>query len=336
LAAVRGSRRGHGIAARALSALALLAAAPAVATTPAGARVAGALHHHLPPGRHTIRSAAEGGCEMFPADNPLNEEVAGLPEDPSSQAYVESIGLSAHLHPDFGNNPSYGIPYEVVGPEQPKVPVRFTAYRSESDPGPYPIPPDAAIEGGGKKGKGDKHVLVLQEGSCMDYELYKAARKGEGWKAASGAVFNLASNALRPEGWTSADAAGLPILPLLARYQEVSGGAIDHALRVTVPATQRGYIHPATHFASSSTNPALPPMGLRLRLQASYPLSGFSGQALVILEALERYGLIVADNGSAWYITGAPSPGWDEASLEQLKSVPGSAFEAVETGPIIH
>ena len=273
---------------------------------------------------------------MFPADNPLNEEVAGLPESPSSQAYIESIGLTAHLHPDFGNNPAYGIPYEVVGAEQAKVPVRFTTYRSESDPGPYPIPPDAAIEGGGKKGKGDKHVLVLQEGSCMDYELYKAARKGAGWKAASGAVFNLRSNALRPEGWTSADAAGLPILPLLARYQEVSSGQIDHALRVTVPRTQRGYIHPATHFASSSTDPALPPMGLRLRLQADYPLAGFSGQALVILEALKRYGLIVADNGSPWYITGAPSPGWDEASLQQLKSVPGSAFEAVETGPIIH
>jgi hypothetical protein len=330
--AVRGAQ---GIPARALPALALITASLAIATPPAGARMAGAAHHRRG-SRHTIRSAAEGGCEMFPANNPLNEEVAGLPESPNSQAYVESIGLTAHLHPDFGNNPAYGIPYEVVGPEQPKVPIRFTAYRSESDPGPYPIPPDAAIEGGGRKGKGDKHVLVLQEGSCMDYELYKAARRGEGWKAASGAVFDLRSNALRPEGWTSADAAGLPILPLLARYQEVSEGAIDHALRVTVPATQRGYIHPATHFASSSTNPALPPMGLRLRLQASYPLAGFTGQALVIIQALKRYGLIVADNGSPWFITGAPSLGWNEASLEELKAVPGSAFEAVETGPIIH
>ncbi len=322
------------IAAPALPLLALLVGAAAL-SPPAGARVAGRVDHRRQPG-HTIRSAAEGGCEMFPASNPLNEEVAGLPEDPNSRAYVESIGLTAHLHPDFGENPAYGIPYEVVGPEQPKVPVSFTAYRSESDPGPYPIPPDAAIEGGGKKGRGDKHVLVLQEGSCMDYELYKAARRGTGWRAASGAVFNLRSNVLRPEGWTSADAAGLPILPLLARYQEVAGGSIDHALRVTVPVSQRGYIHPATHFASNSTNPALPPMGLRLRLSAGYPLAGFSGQALVIMEALKRYGLIVADNGSPWYITGAPSPGWDEASLEELKSVPGSAFEAVETGPIIH
>ncbi len=273
---------------------------------------------------------------MFPADNPINEEVAKLPASPNSQAYVESIGLEAHLHPDFGNNPGYGIPFEVVSSEQPKVPVKFTAYGSESDPGPYPIPPDAAIEGGGKRGRGDKHVLVVQEGTCMLYELYKAARKGAGWKASSGAVFNLRSNALRPEGWTSADAAGLPIFPLLARYQEVSEGAIEHALRVTVPRTQRGYIHPATHFASSSTDPSLPPMGLRLRLKASYSLAGFSGQALVILQALKRYGLIVADNGSPWYVTGAPSPGWDEASLNTLKQVPGSAFEAVETGPIIH
>jgi hypothetical protein len=307
------------------------------AAAPAGARLAGTVHH-LRHSRQAVRAAAEGGCPIFPADNAINQEVAGLPESPNSRRYVESIGLSAHLHPDFGNNPAYGIPYEVVGPNQPKVPVKFTKYRSESDPGPYPIPADAAIEGGGKKGKGDKHVLVVQEGSCIDYELYKASRAktGEGWKAVEGATFNLRSDALRPEGWTSADAAGLPIFPLLARYQDVAGGAIDHALRVTVPESQKGYIHPATHFASSSSNPALPPMGLRLRLQASFPLQGYSGQALVILEALKRYGLIVADNGSPWYITGAPSPGWNEAGLAELKQVPGSAFEAVETGPIIH
>jgi hypothetical protein len=301
-----------------------------------GAAPAGAHRRRHRADRQVIPGVSEYGCPMFPADNPLNEEVAGLPESPDSQAYVESIGLSAHLHPDFGNNPGYGIPYVVVGPEQPKVPIKFTAYASESDPGPYPVPLNAPIEGGGRRGKGDKHVLVLQEETCMDYELYKATQKGSGWRAASGAIFNLRSDALRPEGWTSADAAGLPILPLLARYPEVAAGAIDHALRVTVPATQDGYIHPATHFASSSSNPSLPPMGLRLRLKGDYPLSGFSGQALVIMEALKRYGLIVADNGSPWYITGAPSPGWNEASLEELKSVPGSAFEAVDTGPIIH
>ena len=170
----------------------------------------------------------------------------------------------------------------------------------------------------------------------MLYELYGAQRSGDGWTASNGAVFNLRSNALRPEGWTSADAAGLPILPLLARYPEVATGAIDHALRVTVPRTQNGYIHPATHFASSSSDASLPPMGLRLRLKADYSLAGFSGQALVILQALKRYGLIVADNGSPWYITGAPSGKWNEASLEQIKRVPGAAFEAVDSGAIIH
>jgi hypothetical protein len=327
---VRGRPRLLRRAALAAFLAAALAGGPAAAE--AGARPARSSHH----ARHTVRTAAEGGCPIFPATNPLNQEVATLPASPNSQQYVESIGLSAHLHPDFGTNPGYGIPFEVVGAEQPKVPVRFTAYRSESDPGPYPIPPEAAIEGGGPKGRGDKHVLVLQEGSCTLYELYKAARRGAAWSAASGAVFNLRSDALRPEGWTSADAAGLPIFPLLARFQEVAAGAIDHALRVTVPQSQNGYIHPATHFASRSSSPALPPMGLRLRLKASFPLEGFSGQARVILLALKRYGLIVADNGSPWYITGAPSAGWDEASLAQIKQVPGSAFEAVETGPIIH
>jgi len=317
-----------------MAALVLLASCAGPAR--AAAAPAGAQRHHHRADRAIVPGVSEYGCPIFPADNPLNQEVAGLPESPMSQQYVESIGLSAHLHPDFGNNPGYGIPYVVVGPEQPKVPIKFTAYGSESDPGPYPVPLNAPVEGGGKRGRGDKHVLVLQEETCMDYELYKAARKGAGWKADSGAVFNLRSDALRPEGWTSADAAGLPILPLLARYPEVAAGAIDHALRVTVPSSQRGYIHPATHFASSSSDPNLPPMGLRLRLKADYPLAGFSGQALVIMEALKRYGLIVADNGSPWFITGAPSPGWNEASLEQLKSVPGSAFEAVETGPITH
>jgi hypothetical protein len=288
---------------------------------------------------HVRRASAalEYGCPILPADDPLNQEIADDPVSPNSANYIASIGLSAHLHPDFGTTPSYGIPYTVVGPEQPKVPIKFNKYRSESNPGPYPVPANAPIEGGGKNGHGDKHVLVVQEGSCMLYELYKAHYKGTaGWTAASGAVFNLRSDALRPEGWTSADAAGLPIFPLLARYPEVAGGQIDHALRVTVPETQNGYIHPATHFASSSSNPNLPPMGLRLRLKASYSLAGFSGESLVILEALKRYGLIVADNGSPWFITGAPNPHWNDEDLEQIKQVPGSAFEAVETGPILH
>ncbi|MGO9763016.1 MAG: hypothetical protein ACLP1Q_17330 [Solirubrobacteraceae bacterium] len=285
---------------------------------------------------HRASAALEYGCPILPPEDPLNQEIAGAPINPNSASYVASIGLSAHLHPDFGTEPSYGIPYTVVGPEQPKVPIKFTKYGSESNPGPYPVPPNAPIEGGGKKGHGDKHVLVVQEGTCMLYELYDAHRKGAGWAAASGAVFNLRSDALRPEGWTSADAAGLPIFPLLVRYPEVAAGQIDHALRVTVPETQNGYIHPATHFASDSSDPNLPPMGLRLRLKASYSLAGFNGESLVILEALKRYGLIVADNGSPWFITGAPNPGWNDANLEEIKQVPGSEFEAVESGPILH
>ncbi len=278
-------------------------------------------------------SPHEGACPVFPASNPLNQDISHAPVDPNSAKYIASIGAGLHLHADFGTPPSYGIPYVVVGPRQHKVPVHFE-YAEESDPGPYPIPPNAPVEGAGEEG--DRHVLVLQEGTCKLYELYAASRDGSGWKAGSGAVFNLRSNALRPEGWTSADAAGLPIFPLLARYQEVKAGQIDHALRVTVAQTQRGYIHPATHLASSSPDPDLPPMGLRLRLKASFPLSSYRGQALVILRALKRYGLIVADNGSSWYITGAPSPHWNDEDLDQLKRVPGSAFEAVETGPILH
>jgi hypothetical protein len=284
--------------------------------------------------RQTGTGPYEYGCPIFPANNALNEEIASAPVNASSQQYVESIGRTAHLHPDFGRNKHYGIPFEVVPEQQAKVPIDFTEYREESEPGPYPIPLSAPIEGAGEAG--DRHVLVLQRGTCMLYELYDAQRSGAGWKASNGAVFNLRSNALRPEGWTSADAAGLPILPLLARYPEVETGAIKHALRVTVPRTQKGYIHPATHFASSNSDASLPPMGLRLRLKADFNLSGFSGQALVILEALKRYGLIVADNGSPWYITGAPSGKWNEASLEEIESVPGAAFEAVDSGPIVH
>jgi len=288
--------------------------------------------------RARARSAGgtvEYGCPILPAEDPLNQEITDAPANPNSAAYVASIGLSAHLHPDFGTEPSYGIPYTVVGAQQKQVPIKFTAYGSESNPGPYPVPPNAPIEGGGKKGHGDKHVLVVQEGTCKLYELYDAHRKGAGWAAASGAVFDLRSDALRPEGWTSADAAGLPIFPLLARYPEVATGQIDHALRVTVPETQDGYIHPATHYASSSSAPSLPPMGLRLRLKASYSLAGFTGESLVILEALKRYGLVVADNGSPWFITGAPNPRWNDENLEQIKRVPGSEFEAVESGPIL-
>jgi hypothetical protein len=274
------------------------------------------------------------GCPILPARDPLNADISRAPVDPKSARYIASIGESLHLHADFGSNPSYGIPFAVVGPRQPRVPIEFDEYGEESDRGPYPVPANAPVEGAGEAG--DQHVLVLQRQRCILYELYHARRHGAGWQAGSGARFNLRSSALRPDGWTSADAAGLPIFPLLARYGEVRAGAIDHALRVTVTRTQRGYIHPATHLASSSSDPSLPPMGLRLRLKSGFSLTGYHGQALVILRALKRYGLIVADNGSSWFITGAPDPRWSDEDLNQLKSVPGSAFEAVQGGAIRH
>jgi hypothetical protein len=334
------ARRGRllsAVAVAAFSAVALVTLAIAAATSLAQARSAVRSHASDP---HAVRSRTTGpreySCPIFPASNSLNQEIAHAPVDPNSAAYIASIGLTGRLHPDFGTNPSYGIPYTVVGPHQPKVPIRFTEYGEESNPGPYPVPANAPVEGAGEAG--DRHVLVLQEGSCKLYELYNAQRDADrsGWEAGSGAVFDLRSNALRPNGWTSADAAGLPIFPLLVRYPEVQAGQIDHALRVTVAQTQAGFIHPATHLASSNTDPNLPPMGLRLRLKASYSLAGFHGESLVILRALKRYGLVVADNGSSWYITGAPDPRWNDEDLEQIKRVPGAAFEAVRTGPILH
>lgn len=212
--------------------------------------------------------------------------------------------------------------------------MNFTAYGDESDPGPYPVPLDAPIEGGSSS-NGDCHVIAVNTATCRLYEMYPAFPRSTRWDADSGAVFDLTSNALRPDYWTSADAAGLAILPGIARYPEVAAGAINHALHFTVSATQRGFVHPATHFASSSTNPNRPPMGLRLRLEASYDISGFYGQSRVVLQALTRYGMILADNGSNWFITGASDARWNDSDLDQLKRVPGSAFEAVYTGPII-
>ena len=271
-----------------------------------------------------------GGCPVFPPSNPWNQEVSTAAVDPNSANYIASIDSNQFLHADFGADPSYGIPYVVVPASQPLVPITFNAYGNESDPGPYPVPPSAAIEQGT-----DAHVLVADSGNCRLYELYHASRQASGWAADSGAVFDLRSNALRPDGWTSADAAGLPILPGLVRYDEVAAGVIDHALRFTVQATQSGFIHPATHEAGVS-NSNDPPMGLRLRLRASFDLSPFHGESLVILTALKRYGMFVADNGSSWYVSGATDPRWNDGDLDQLKTVPGSAFEAVQSGPILH
>ena len=233
------------------------------------------------------------------------------------------------MHPDVGS--IYGIPYVEVPATQPRVPVTFD-YADESDPGPYPIPPDAPVEGGS-----DRHVLVLDRQSCRLWELYDASTGdgGRSWHAGSGATWDLRSNALRPDGWTSADAAGLPILPGLIRYDEVAAGHIDHALRFTAQRTQRGYIHPATHFASSITDPNVPPMGARFRLNAGYDCSPLSREAQVVCAALKRYGMFLADNGSNWYITGALDRRWSDAGLDGLKRIPGTAFEAVETGPVV-
>lgn len=275
------------------------------------------------------------GCPVFPTGNAWNVDVSGYPLHPRSSQIIGrilSIGGDM-LHPDFGENPDYGIPYVVVPPDQPMVPVVFTEYEDESDPGPYPVPLDAPVEGGAGS-TGDRHVLVVQQGTCQLYEMGVARRSGAGWTAFGGAKFDLNTGALRPLTWTSADAAGLPIFPGLVRYDEVAAGAIRHAIRMTFAQSQRGFILPATHFASSNTDPDLPPMGLRLRLSASYDISGLTGQARVIAQAMQRYGVIMADNGSNWYFQGAPDPGWNDDDLGQLKGIPGSAFEVVDTGPV--
>jgi hypothetical protein len=275
------------------------------------------------------------GCRVFPADNPWNADVSMLPVDANSGAYLAGMNAATtFLHPDFGSNPTYGIPYTSVGAGQPPVPVSFD-FASESDPGPYPIPPNAPIEGG-PGATGDRHVLVVDSSTCKLYEMFAATYVGPGWHAGSGAIFNLASNALRPDYGTSADAAGLPILAGLARYDEAAQtGEIDHALRFTVRRTQRAFIHPATHYASASTDPALPPMGLRVRLKASYDLTRFTGASRAVLIALKRFGMFVADNGSDWFISGATDARWNDTELDQLKTVPAAAFEVVQSGPII-
>lgn len=277
-----------------------------------------------------------GGCQVFPTNNAWNQNVSKLPVRSDSASLVRRISATGGhtlLHPDFGGGGAYGIPFKVVPATQKRWPIHYTAYGNESDPGPFPIPSNAPVEGAPST-SGDRHVLVVQQGSCHLFELYRAFWRGSRWDAASGANWNLASNKLRPLGWTSADAAGLPILAGLVRYDEVHAGVINHALRFTVAETQKGYILPATHSASDSTDTTLPAMGMRFRLNANYDLSRFHGQSLVILRALKQYGMIVADNGSSWYVTGAADPRWNDDDLNQLKTVPGSAFQAVNTGPI--
>ena len=278
---------------------------------------------------------------LLPADNPWNTPVDSLPLDADSAAYIAHMSPSTGLHPDFGTvweGARIGMPYIVVAGTQPKVPIHFTAYGAESDPGPYPVPSDAPVEGaGGSYADGDRHVLVLDADGQKLYELYHAYRRADGsWNADSGAVFDLATNALRPDGWTSADAAGLPILPGLARYDEIVGeGVLDHALRFTVADTQRACVYPATHFASDSEDPDLPPMGLRVRLRADFDVGGFPPLVQTILRGLKKYGMMVADNGADWYVSGAPDSRWDDEALHTLDGVTGGDFEVVDSRALL-
>ena len=262
------------------------------------------------------------GCPIFPASNPWNQRVDKLPVAANSAAIISSIGLAAPVHADFGSGlydgQPIGIPYNVVSGSQAKSRVSFE-YADESDKGPYPIPAHPKIEGGS-----DHHILIVDKTNCRLYELGGAQKTSGAWHAWAGAIWNLRTNAVRPLTWTSADAAGLPILPGLARY-----GDLNHALRFTVERTRRAFIYPARHYASSSTDPSLPPMGLRVRLKASFKTSGFPPQARAVLETLKRYGMILADNGSNWYITGAPDPRWSNDDLHSLGQVHGSDFEVV-------
>ncbi len=310
--------------ARVLRRLLLIAVLSAAVTAPAFVSA-----HPLPAAPH---------CPIFPADNPWNQRVDRLPVARDSAQLIASIGLDKPVHPDFGtvwNGAPNGIPFTVVSGRTRRVPVRFQ-YADESDRGPYPIPAHAPIEGG-RRSSGDRHVIVIDRATCRDYELFAAYphHGGAYWTAGSGAIFNLRSDHLRPPGWTSADAAGLPIFPGLARYDEVVHGSIDHALRFTAPCTAARYVYPARHEASTCRG-VYPPMGLRVRLKASVNISSLPYQARVVAQALKRYGMILADNGSPWYVSGAPNSHWNDDALHQLGRLDGSDFEVVDTGSLPH
>ncbi len=281
------------------------------------------------------------GCEVFPADNVWNVPVDTLPVDPNSAAYVNTIGATAPVHPDFGaglyEGGPIGIPFVIVPSSQPKVNIRFNpdGYPDESDPGPYPVPTNAPIEGGAAS-NGDRHVLVLEQDQCILYELYKAVPQSNGsWEVYASAQYDLHSHTLRPDTWTSADAAGLPIFPGLVRYDEVASGEINHAIRFTVPETRNTYLWPARHQASKLTGTKYPPMGQRFRLKANYDIARFDPAVQVILRAMKKYGIILADNGSSWFISGAPDERWDNDVLHQLQQVTGTNFEAVDESSLM-
>lgn len=281
------------------------------------------------------------GCEIFPTNNIWNTPVDDLPLDPNSDTYVETIGADRTMHPDFGSgvwppdsDAPIGIPYIVVPGTQPGIEATFD-YADESDPGPYLIPLNAPIEGG-PSSEGDRHALAIDSDNCILYELYSAYPQDNGtWEAGSGAIFDLNSHVLRPDGWTSSDAAGLPVLPGLVRYDEVAAGEIRHALRFTVPRTRNAYVWPARHYASSLDGTEYPPMGQRFRLKADFDISGFSPDTQVILRALKEYGMILADNGSSWYLSGAPDERWNNEELAELRQVRGSDFEAVDVSSLM-
>ncbi|HYM19391.1 MAG TPA: T9SS type A sorting domain-containing protein [Candidatus Kapabacteria bacterium] len=278
---------------------------------------------------------AIGSCQIFPADNPWNTDISSYPLHSQSDVFIAAISeQKQYLHADFGTPAEYGIPFVIVNNTQPFVGITYDAYGDQSDPGPFPVPADAPVEGGASS-TGDRHVLVVDTSDRMLYELFSARKDaaGTGWTASSGAKFDLSVTKYRPDGWTSADAAGLPIFPGLVRYEEVASGAINHALRFTAYRSQQGWITPARHEAGTNDT-HYPPMGLRLRMKASYDISSVSGQSKIILQALKKYGMILADNGSSWFISGTSNPLWDDNDLNQLKKIPGSAFEVVYTGPI--
>ena len=285
------------------------------------------------------QGASLNGFRPFPATDPWNQDISASPVDPNSGAIINFIGSSVGLHPDFGaglySGSSIGIPYTVVTGSQALVNINFTAYGDESDPGPMPIPANAAIEGYPNPGTGDRHVLVLDNSNCFLYELFSSAPNTDGtWNADSAAVWDLQNGEQRPWTWTSADAAGLPIFPGLIRYDEVASGSIQHAVRFTLPQSRAAIVPPASHWASNSTAQSAPPMGMRLRLKASYDVSQFSSNVQTILTALKHYSMIMADNGSAMYLSGAPDDRWDNNDLHNLSQVPASAFEAVQMSPV--
>ena len=279
------------------------------------------------------QTASLNGFVPFPSRNLWNTDISSAPVDPNSSTIITNWVGSVNLHPDWGTDPAYGVPYVVVNGSQPLVSANLNAYGDESDPGPMPLPANAPIEGG-SSGTGDRHVLVLDNGNCFLYELYNSSINSDGsWNADSTAVWDLLSDEQRPYSWTSADAAGLPIFPGLVRYDEVAAGKIQHALRFTLPKTSAAFTPPASHSAATSSNSSAPPMGMRIRLKANYDNSGFDSQMQVILTAMKHYGLILADNGSALYVTGVSDRRWG-SDLDSLKTVPASAFEVVQINPV--